>query len=205
MPAVKVPAHFPSSPSPPAFDTQLIHSLSSLLPKTKMYDTNHPSVRYDLFVCVTWSIHICDMTHWYVIWLIHICDMAHSCVTWLIHMCDMTHSYVWYDSFIHAHRVAAPVHHLPFPHLTSHPFSHPFYYPISFSSLPFPSSLLPFVSPRPPRLSSLSFSQASPWNIQFLHSGHFDLLEMRFHCAFKCKFLSLAFSNCWEVRIRSEI
>ena len=23
-----------------------------------------------------------------------------SCVTWLIHMCDMTHSYVWHDSFI---------------------------------------------------------------------------------------------------------
>jgi len=22
------------------------------------------------------------------------------CVTWLIHMCDMTHSYVWHDSFI---------------------------------------------------------------------------------------------------------
>ena len=23
------------------------------------------------------------------------------CVTWLIHMCDMTHSYVWHDSFIY--------------------------------------------------------------------------------------------------------
>jgi len=25
---------------------------------------------------------------------------AFICVTWLIHMCDMTHSYVWHDSFI---------------------------------------------------------------------------------------------------------
>jgi len=24
----------------------------------------------------------------------------HACLTWLIHMCDMTHSYVWRDSFI---------------------------------------------------------------------------------------------------------
>ena len=35
-------------------------------------------------------------------WLIHIDHlvMNESCVTWLIHMCDMTHSYVWHDSFI---------------------------------------------------------------------------------------------------------
>jgi len=65
-------------------------------------------VWYDWFMCVTWLIHVCDMTYscvWHdsltcVIWLIHMCDMTHSCVTWLIHMWDMTHSYVGYDSFI---------------------------------------------------------------------------------------------------------
>jgi len=75
----------------------------------------------DAFTCVTWLIHMCDMTHLYVwhdsftceIWLIHVCDMTHSYVwydsfthhashsnlTWLIHMCDMTHSYTWHDTF----------------------------------------------------------------------------------------------------------
>jgi len=80
---------------------------------------------YDSFTCVTWLIHMCDMTHSYVwhdsfmcvTWLIHMCDMTHSlcdmthscvwhdsfiCVTWLIHMCDMTHSYVRHDSFTYA-------------------------------------------------------------------------------------------------------
>jgi len=74
-------------------------------------------VWHDLFVCVTWLIHMWDMTHSYV-WrdsficvtrLIHMCDATHSyvwhdsfiCVTWLIQMCDMTHSYVWHDSFIY--------------------------------------------------------------------------------------------------------
>ena len=27
------------------------------------------------------------------------------CVTWLVHMCDMTHSYVWHDSFIYVTRL----------------------------------------------------------------------------------------------------
>jgi len=73
-------------------------------------------VRFDSFICVTWLIRMCDMTHSYVwhdsftcvTWLIHMCDMTHSyvrhdtliCVTWHTHMCDMTHSYVWHDSFI---------------------------------------------------------------------------------------------------------
>jgi len=73
-------------------------------------------VWHDSFICVTWLIHVCDMTHSYVwhdsficvTWLVHVCDMTRSYVwhhsfirvTWLIHMCDMTHSYVWHDSFI---------------------------------------------------------------------------------------------------------
>jgi len=66
-------------------------------------------------VCVTWLVHMCDMTHSYVwhdsfmcvTWLIHVCNMTHSCapydiqprvwhvcVTWLVHMCVMTRSCV---------------------------------------------------------------------------------------------------------------
>jgi len=69
---------------------------------------------HDLFMCVTWLIHVCDMTRpcvWHdstmcVTCLIHVCDMTHPCVwqnssmcvTWLIHVCDMTHPRVWHDS-----------------------------------------------------------------------------------------------------------
>jgi hypothetical protein len=86
----------------------------------------HTSYSYDSFLCVTWLIHMWDMTRficdWVVCgtWLIHTCDMTqlhnvthtthmtHSyawhdsfiCATWLIHMCDRTHSFVWHDSFI---------------------------------------------------------------------------------------------------------
>jgi len=82
-------------------------------------------VWYELFICGTWLVHMCDMTHscaWYddafkcVTWLIHIrgmthsyvCDMTRSyvrhdsfvCVTWLIHMVNMIHPYARHDSFI---------------------------------------------------------------------------------------------------------
>jgi len=78
--------------------------------------------------CVTWLIHMCDVTPSYVwrdsficvTWLIHIYDMAHLytcihmydatrvhgvhvsffCVTWLSHVCDLTHSYAWHDLFM---------------------------------------------------------------------------------------------------------
>jgi len=46
----------------------------------------------DWFICVTWPLHMCQVTHPYV-WL----DWF-ICVTWLNHMCDVTHSYVWHDS-----------------------------------------------------------------------------------------------------------
>jgi len=68
------------------------------------------------FICVTWLIHMCDMTHshvWhdsftYVTWPIRMCGTTHSyvwhdssiCVTWLIHMCDVAHSHMWHGSFI---------------------------------------------------------------------------------------------------------
>ena len=46
-------------------------------------------------MCVTWRIHVCDVTHSYV-W-----HDVFICVTWRIHMCDMTHSYVWHDAFLY--------------------------------------------------------------------------------------------------------
>ena len=40
--------------------------------------------QHDSFMCVTWLIHVCDVTH--------------SCVTWMMRMCDVTHAYAWRDS-----------------------------------------------------------------------------------------------------------
>jgi len=68
-------------------------------------------------MCVTWLIHMYDITHthvWYysytcMTWLMHMYDITHSyvwhdsfiCMTWLIHMYDMTHSYVWHEPHSH--------------------------------------------------------------------------------------------------------
>jgi len=96
-------------------------SMTFVLSRIILYDNVihiwqcHPYIKYTMtllmtimsFICVTWLIHMCDMTHSYVWHVIHdnvIHDMTHSyvwhdsfiCVTWLIHMCDMTHSYVWH-------------------------------------------------------------------------------------------------------------
>ena len=47
-------------------------------------------VWYDSFLCVTWLIHTCDVTH----------AATYVSVTWLLHTYDMDHSYVWCDSSI---------------------------------------------------------------------------------------------------------
>jgi len=47
----------------------------------------------DAFICVTWIIHVNDMTHSYVWHDSFICDVWHDSFIWLIYMCDMTHSY----------------------------------------------------------------------------------------------------------------
>jgi len=52
------------------------------------------SLEHASFMCVTWLIHMCAMTH------SHTLHDAFSCVPWLIHMDVMTHSYRCCDSFI---------------------------------------------------------------------------------------------------------
>jgi len=68
-------------------------------------------------MCVTWLIHMCDMTHPYVCVSLEGYDSCmharHDSFTWLIYMCDWTHPCVcvslevndslicaWHDSFI---------------------------------------------------------------------------------------------------------
>jgi len=60
----------------------------------------HAYVWHDAFICVTWLIHMCDMTHLCVTWPTHVWHDLFMCATWLIHMCDMTHACVWHDSCI---------------------------------------------------------------------------------------------------------
>jgi len=67
----------------------------------------HSYVWHDSFICVTWLIHMCDMTHSYV-W-----HDSFICVTWCIHMCDMLCSHVRYEPFI---RVTWPIHMFDFSH-----------------------------------------------------------------------------------------
>jgi len=43
-------------------------------------------------MCVTWLVHMCDMTH------LHTWHDSFMCVTCLVHMCDMTYPYVWRNS-----------------------------------------------------------------------------------------------------------
>jgi len=70
-------------------------------------------VRRDLFICVTWLIHMYYVIYVYAtwrnrVWLAFCSSSAAAPVlrdsfiraTWLIHMCDRTHSYVRHDSFI---------------------------------------------------------------------------------------------------------
>ena len=53
---------------------------------------------WNSFICVTWLIHMCDMTHLTT-------KLCHLTSSWLIYMRE-THSYVWHDSFI---RVIWPI------------------------------------------------------------------------------------------------
>jgi len=71
-------------------------------------------VTRDSFICVTWLIHMCDMTQLYGLALrrswSRLWHESFIYVTWLIHMCDMTQLYglalrrswsrLWHESFI---------------------------------------------------------------------------------------------------------
>jgi len=96
---------------------------------SEVCDMTHSRVWHDSFMCVTWLIHMCDMTHSWVMmwaalcwpfwgvwhdlftcvsWLTHVCDMTRwyvrhnlcMCVTWLSLVCGVTHSCVRRDSWI---------------------------------------------------------------------------------------------------------
>jgi len=57
----------------------------------------------DDYMCVTWLIRTCDMTHsdiWHASFICMTCLRTQRRLTWPIHMCDMPHSYVWHASFI---------------------------------------------------------------------------------------------------------
>jgi len=69
---------------------------------------------HDSYTCVTWLIHICDMTHshmWHdsstsVAWRIHLCDMTqttvYTCAAWRIYLCDTILSrHVWMSHVIY--------------------------------------------------------------------------------------------------------
>jgi len=62
----------------------------------------HSHVWHDLSICGTWPIHMWDIASLVVTWLRHdsFLYLHQTCVTWLIHMCDMTYPYVGHDPFI---------------------------------------------------------------------------------------------------------
>jgi len=73
-------------------------------------------VRHDSFICATWLIHTCNMTHSYVrhdsfiraTWLIYMCDMTHLYVTWFTqearrHMNESCHHVTSHDDMIHSY------------------------------------------------------------------------------------------------------
>ena len=81
------------------YDTRLIHCVTWLV---HMSDMTHPYVRHESTHPL---VHMCDMILIYMFdtGLIHVCDMRliHVCdMSLLIHMCDMTRSYVCHDSFV---------------------------------------------------------------------------------------------------------
>jgi len=51
--------------------------------KTQSYVICLIHVWHDSFTCVTWLIHVCDITH------SHVWHYSFTCETWLIHMCDI--------------------------------------------------------------------------------------------------------------------
>jgi len=72
------------------------------------YDSTPPCIMsVQLKICMTWLLHMCDVTSSCVsrdsfisvIWFSYAWHDTFICVTWLLHTCDVTPSYVWHDSF----------------------------------------------------------------------------------------------------------
>ena len=111
------------------FLIEFVHVWKALLcADVTWLDSTYSYAWHDSCICVTWLIHMCDMTHsirvwhnscifvWYdsfvrVTWLVIMCDMTHTYVweVWFIRVtndkthayaCDMTYSYAWHDSLI---------------------------------------------------------------------------------------------------------
>jgi len=59
---------------------------------THVFDMTYPCVWLDVFMCVTWLVHLCHITP--------LCSRVwHDslvCVAWLAHTCDMTHLSLYY-------------------------------------------------------------------------------------------------------------
>ena len=71
------------------------HTYTRVSSNTWMHHVAHINqLLSQIWICVTWPIHMYDMTHLYV-W-----HDAFTCVNWIMYMCDMTHSYAWHDSSI---------------------------------------------------------------------------------------------------------
>jgi len=71
------------------------HKGASRCDLTYVFAMAHSHVWRDSCICVTWLIKehhdvISDMSSYG--------SFTFTCVTWLMHMCDVTHSYLWHDS-----------------------------------------------------------------------------------------------------------
>jgi len=82
-------------------------ALAQVLWLIRMCDITPSYACHDSFICVTWLVLMCAMTHTSVcvLWLMravakHGRRVVLAQVPWLIHMCAMTLSYVWHDPSI---------------------------------------------------------------------------------------------------------
>jgi len=72
---------------------------TSLVTKYTMICMTYSHEWHDSLICVTWLIHMCDVTHWhYQLVLGLVMSRNTPWCLWLIDMCDMTHWHVWHDS-----------------------------------------------------------------------------------------------------------
>ena len=57
---------------------------------------------HDSFICETWLVYMCDMSH------VRVWHCTFTCTTWLPHMCHWTYLYVRHESFIFVHERIQP-------------------------------------------------------------------------------------------------